>query len=156
MMTHKQTFARIALAIVIGLLLMSTLVFVGNLEPAGATAPTPVSVPSGRASVAGGPYYFMRESAKTEDGRGTTYSLKNYNIVDVFYTIDQGTVNTVTLNIQYSNDGVNWVTGGAIVSANAADATGLIQLNNYGMYTNVYADVANSNPVTITVSALGK
>ena len=155
-MITKQTLTRTLLAAFIGVLLMVMFVFAGNLSNVSATAPTPVSAPSSRSAVAAGPYYFFNGVAKIADGRGTTFALKNYGIVDVIYTIDQGTVNTVTLNIQYSNDGINWVSGGAIVTANAADVTGLIQLNNYAAYTNVYADVTNANPLTLTVSAVAK
>ena len=65
-------------------------------------------------------------------------------------------VNTTTLKIQYSNDGANWADGATIVSNNAADATDMVQLNNYGRYTRVYATLSGSDPVTITVLAVAK
>lgn len=46
--------------------------------------------------------------------------------------------------------------GATIVSANAADADALAQFAVYGRYTNVYADVTNTNPVTITVIGVAK
>lgn len=130
-----------------------------TLRASAAPAPivTPVSSPGERQATAQTQINFMRSKAVTADGRGTTYSLPNFNILDLQYVIDQGTTpNTVTLTIQYSCDGVNWVDGANLVASNAADASDIVQLNNYCRYTNIYANVANTETVTISVIGVAK
>ena len=65
--------------------------------------------------------------------------------------LDQTNVNTVTLTLQFSNDGENWTDGAALATSNAADAALLQQVNVFGKYARVYANVTNSNPLTVTV-----
>ena len=123
--------------------------------------PTPVSNPGDRVSSAVAARYpitFMNAKVIAADGRGTTYSLPEYNILDLQYVIDQGTTpNTVTLKLQFSNDGINWANGGNLVASSVTDgATDMIQLNNFGRYTNIYADVANTQTITVSVIAVAK
>jgi hypothetical protein len=119
---------------------------------------TPVSVPGDRAGASTAALStFCNAKSFTADGRCTSvWAAMQYSVVDLQYVIDQGTVNTVTLKLQFSNDGVNWTDGATLVSGNAADANNLAQYAVYGRYVNVYADVANTNPVTITIIGVGK
>jgi len=75
---------------------------------------------------------------------------------DVQYVIDQGTTNTATLTIQWSNDNTNWSDGPALVSNNVADADGMVQVANMGRYTRVASTLGNTNTITITVKAVAK
>jgi hypothetical protein len=156
MIAQRKHFT-IYLAAMIGLILVALmLAILGSATPSAAApeaAPTPVS-----ADYAGGAtnVVFWEAEAITADGGSDAKQLVNYESLDLSYTVDQGTVNTTTLKIQFSNDGTNWADGINIVAANAADATGMVQLNNFGRYTRVYADVANSNTVTWTVLAVAK
>lgn len=120
---------------------------------------TPVTNPGARisASAVRYPVKFLEDEVITADGRGTIYSLPDYNILDMQYVIDQGaTPNTTTLTIQYSCDGVNWVDGANLVASNVADATNISQLNNYCRYTAIYANVANTETITVTVIGVAK
>jgi hypothetical protein len=145
------------------LLALSAVVTLGNLAQSTApAAAAPLAAPtalSANASLASAPTYpvrFFTTAVITSDTRSTTFSLPTYNLVDLQYVIDQGTVNTTTLTLQYSNDGLNWVSGGNLVATNATDGTDLQQFSNFGRYTAVYADVTNSNAITITVIGLAK
>lgn len=74
---------------------------------------------------------------------------------EVWYDIDQGTTNTVTLRLDVSPDGSMWKTTYAtVVSNNAADATGYITPTINGRFFRVYATVANTNTVTPTVKVI--
>jgi hypothetical protein len=78
--------------------------------------------------------------------------------LDIHHVIDQGTsTNTITLTLQFSNDGTNWVNGLNVVVSNTTDINDLLQFNNFGWRTRLYATVANTNNVTLThVSAVGR
>jgi hypothetical protein len=65
-------------------------------------------------------------------------------------------VNTTTLKLQFSNDGVNWTDGATIASAIAEDGAVLSQQAVFGKFARVYADVSNTNPVTLTVLGILK
>lgn len=84
------------------------------------------------------------------------YDLGAYDVMDLQYQIDQGTVNTVTLSIQYYNIPLGpsipvYEDGATVVSANVADAHGFQQVGIFGRWTCVFADVANSNSLTLRV-----
>jgi hypothetical protein len=95
---------------------------------------------------------FFDARAITADTRAC-FDLAAYELLDLQYVIDQGTTNTTTLKIQHSNDNVNFTDGATAVSANTADASALAQHALFGRYNCVYADVANTN--TITITAMG-
>jgi hypothetical protein len=46
--------------------------------------------------------------------------------------------------------------GPDVVTANAADTAGMQQFPAFGRFTCMFLDVANSNPVSITLNAIGK
>jgi hypothetical protein len=90
--------------------------------------------------------------------------LREYRVIDVEYVIDQtliaSTPNTITAILEHTNGAgadrdltVN-TAGQTVVSANVADADDLNRFDLYGVYTCVDLDVANTQPVTVTVYAL--
>ena len=80
-----------------------------------------------------------------------------HEFADIQYVIDQATAtNTLTLTLQYSNDNTNFTSGANIVAGNTADADNLAQWALFGQYGCIYADVVNTNTVTVTVIGLGK
>jgi len=138
------------------LLLIAGALLLGSPEysEAAAVAPTPL------AETAGGPGYqnvvFWSADALTADGASNALQLPGYEVLDLQYVIDQGTVNTTTIKLQFSNDNTNWSDGINVVASNAADANAMAQFNNFGRYVRLYADVTNSNAVTITARAVAK
>lgn len=80
-----------------------------------------------------------------------------HEFADIQYVIDQATAtNTITLTLQYSNDNTNYTSGPNLVAGNTADTDNLAQWALFGQYDCIYADVLNSNTVTVTVIGLGK
>jgi hypothetical protein len=106
------------------------------------------------------PVYFWYQDVITQSGRGTVYQLPDFEILDIHYDLDvtDGSINTTTLKLQYTNfaDLTNWVDGVDVAASVATDTVALNQYYNFGRYTAIYATVANTNPVTITVIAVAK
>ncbi len=117
-------------------------------------APTPVV--SGYSAKPASELTWLAGVATTADGGSTALNVAGWQATDIQYVIDQGTTNTVTLKLQFSNDGVNWTDGATLVTDNAADASVLSQAAVFGKWARVYADVTNTNPVTITAIGIMK
>ena len=147
--------------LVTALLLIGILVAMpaDNLSAAPAAAPTPISVTY--SATPGKVLEFLRVPVSyTADFNTSPLTVMDFEAVDLQYVIDQtavaSVVNTTTLKLQFSNDGTNWVDGATIVSANTADANALSQLAVFGRLARVNVDVSNTNPITISVIAVGK
>lgn len=118
-------------------------------------APTPVA--SINQSVrAASEVTWMSGVALTASAGSAPQLVRDWDFADVQYVIDQTTTNTVTLKLQFSNDGVNWTDGATLVTDNAADAASLAQQALFGKWGRVYATVTNTNPVTVSVNAVLK
>lgn len=144
--------------LLLGVMLVLAL-FTGSLlqtpvEGAPLGAPTPISQyptnPEPRM------VSFWSAASLTADARSTCFDLSGYNTLDVHYILDQGTTNTATVNLQFSNIPGSYVSGVAMVTANAADATDLKEFNLFGGRTCLFADVTNTNPLSVTVVGLAK
>ncbi len=157
-MKRKET----ALCLVSMALLLALLLMVLGLNPemesaiaAPLAAPTPV-ISGWNADNSRYPVNFWLTEVITADGGTEAFTLANYEALDLQYVIDQTSVNTMTLKLQHSNDGSHWTDGASIVASNAADANALNQFANFGLYSRVYADVTNTNPVTVSVIGVAK
>ena len=142
----------LVLALLFGVLLAPQ---AGVVQAAPAAIPTPVSVtrPAGDGFVTFNPF-----STTVVDGdtTSTCYDVGGRSVIDLLYVIDQTDVNTVTLTSKWSIDGTTTVSGINLVATNAADASDITQLQVFGRYFCVLADVANTNDVTVTVQAIAK
>lgn len=128
---------------------------------APAAIPTPASVtrPS-----AGGVYAtfnpFAGTASITADTTSTCFDIGKYSVIDVLYRIDQhdpaNLPNTTTLTTKWSVDGSLTVSGINVVASNAADASDMTQLQAFGRYFCLLADVSNTQPITITAQAIAK
>ncbi len=121
---------------------------------APAAAPTPAV--SGYSQKSPTELTWLSGVATTADGGSTAQLVSAWQATDIQYIIDQTAVNTVTLKLQFSNDGTNWTDGVTLVTDNAADAAALSQAAVFGKWARVYADVTNTNPVTITAIGIMK
>ncbi len=156
----RQTRNAIAgVAIVAVVLLALLLVPLGTAKatiPQPLAIPTPVTAPA-HSTALNAPEFPLFFNAKplAADTRSSCFEVPEYSIIDLQWLIDQTLVgtaaNTTTLKLQYSNDDVNYVDGASFVSANAADAGDMQQYNLFGRYTCIYADVSNTQTVTVTV-----
>ncbi len=128
----------------------------GAATAAPAAAPTPVSVtrPGGDGSFI--TFDLFNTAVLTEDTTSACVDIGRYNVADVVYTIDQTAVNTVTLTTKFSVDGGTLVSGVNVVASNAADATDMQQVQLFGRYFCLLANVSNSETVTVTAKAIAK
>ena len=150
----RKAIPVMVLAVLALALLFGALIGGGGVTAAPLAAPTPVSVTQ---PVRTQPQlYTLMNAALTADTRGSCWELGVYSVADIQYTIDQSTTNTVTLKLQYTNDQATFTDGASLVTDNAADASGMNQYPLFGRFTCLYADVTNTNTVTITVSAWAK
>lgn len=149
-MNQKFTLAAVLVAIV---LLVATIALPAlPASSAPAAAPTPVTY-SGQAGNNQKVAFFNGNI--TADTRAC-FDLSNFKAVDLQYILDQGTVNTTTVKLQWSNDNVNFEDTATVVSANAADAHGGNQFLLFGQYNCIYADVANTNTLGVKVFGVAK
>ncbi len=153
MKTSKVLIPALTVALVLFVALLTALPS-GPAAAAPAAAPTPVTVSQSQKE--GHEEALFSSVAITEDTNSTAVNVKQYQITDIQYVIDQTAVNTVTLKLQFSNDNAHWTDGATLVSANVADADALSQQAVFGKYARVNADVTTADLVTVTVLAVLK
>lgn len=143
----------------LALLVVLALALFPSDQPASAApavAPTPIANTEADGSSRYLNVTFQEATALTADTNTSGKQLPGYEYIDLQTTIDQGTTNTATLTIQFSNDNTNWDNGPAIVTANAADVTEMTRIPLFGRYVRINQDVTNSNPLTVTLIAVAK
>ncbi len=157
----SKNYALIAVVVALALVVLALTAISGggSVAAAPAAAPTPVSVtrPAGDGFASVGPFTAQMIA---EDTTSSCYDVAKYSVIDVLYSIDQTVLssgaNTTTLTTKWSIDGVTTVSGVNLVASNAADATDMQQVQVFGRYFCVLADVSNAQNVTVTVQAIAK
>ncbi|MBK8800412.1 MAG: hypothetical protein IPM07_30845 [Anaerolineales bacterium] len=126
----------------------------GGGTPALAAAPTPVSITQ---PVGLNPqlYTLFSGTAITASAQGTCWELGKWAVADVQSIIDVSDTQTVTVKIQYSNNGTNLVDGMNLATS-AADASTFVQAPLFGRFACAYATLATTAPVTVSVTAWAK
>jgi len=145
------------------LLLVSFFVAVA-LVPSSGTQAAPAAAPTPVAAVQRSPApefpLFFNGKVLTADTRSSCFDVPDYAVVDLQWIVDQTIVdaaaNTTTLTLQWSNDNANYVNGVAVASNVITDTDDLQQFQLFGRHACVYADVSNTNPVTLTVLGVVK
>lgn len=99
--------------------------------------------------------FWATATALTEDTRSCV-NIDGYNTLDLHWIIDQGTVNTTTLTLQFSNITDSYVNGVAVATANTADSTDFQQFQVFGRNVCLHANLANANAWTLTAVGLAK
>ena len=158
-MNRKPTAALIALTVVLvlGMLISALQLPARPATAAPMAAVTPVAnvVHSGvRSDV----LTFWSTEVITQDGCSALLNIQDHAKIDLQWKIDQGTTNTTTFSTRWTNtgDADDLVTDATVVSANAADVTAGGQFALFGRQACIYADVANSNALTVTFIGVAK
>jgi hypothetical protein len=136
--------------------LLAPLQYGAPATAAPAAAPTPVAGVLDRTSTDPGYIIFTDPISITADTRYCPGNTSRYDTMDLEYAINQGTVNTTTITLQYTNRQQRYADGPDVVTANAADTAGMQQFPTFGRFTCILVDVANSNSISITLNAVGK
>jgi hypothetical protein len=143
----------------IGVLLLGLALLIKPVDDMSAAAiPTPIAFTHSAEQVNAPAKFWADGTVITQDGASSEFILAESEGLDIHYVIDQGpSTNTITLTLQFSNDGTNWVNGLNVIAASTTDQNNLLQFNNFGYRTRLWANVANTNNLTLThVSALGR
>lgn len=150
--------AAAAVVLVASLLAVFAMVPSGSTQAAPSFAPTPVAAV--QRSLAPEFPVFFNAKVLTADTRSNCFEVPDYAVVDLQYIVDQTLVdlaaNTTTLTLQWSNDNSNFVNGLAVATNNITDTNDIQQYQLFGRHACVYADVSNTNPVTVTVLGVVK
>lgn len=157
MRARQMIFGAVAVAVLLFAVLVLSIGGPANVTAAPAAIPTPVSVNHSGSFADVNNFYVT--SVITADGGSNAQNIQNHQVADLQWVIDQTlltTMNTTTLKLQFSNDGSNWIDGATFVTANVADAGDMQQYAIFGRYARVYADVSNTNPLTVTVIGVAK
>ena len=153
----KRGFKQIGVTMLVASLVLLLLLGVVQLEAVR------VEAAGGRAeSQAGAGWPLTINTASI--AANTSFTARQWNwagqtatTAEIWYDIDQGTTNTMTLYLDASPDNSMWKTGvKTVVSNNAADATGYVTETIVGRYFRIRATVANSNAVTPTIKVVLK
>lgn len=144
----------------LGLLLLATFIVPLSLNRSATAAPraAPQAAPTPVAGVVSGNgindfVEFFKQQRLTSSRLSQCIANGGYRLMDLQYRIDQGTVNTATVTISYTNDLVSFAPGATVVSNNAADGTAMQQYPLNGVYTCVHIRLANTNAFTANVNA---
>ena len=157
-MTRQKTLMTL---IIVGL--FAALVFLSFLQPVTRVSADTVPTPAyGKSYEPGAVVVTLLDTeafiADNTDTNGIQLYTAEY--CNAQYIIDQTIIaqaaNTTTLTAQWSMDNSTWSAGPAIVTANAADADGLVQIPMLGRYIGFDVNVTNTNPITIGIKAICK
>lgn len=99
--------------------------------------------------------FWETATSLTADTRSCV-NIDGYNTLDLHWIIDQGTVNTTTLTLQFSNITDSFVNGVAVATANAADSTDFQQFQVFGRNVCLHANLTNANAWSIRAVGLAK
>ena len=154
---RKQTFSILALVVILAAALLMPLAFG---QPAAdvvfAAPPTPVAGVTDKVANDPGFIIFTNPISITADTRYCPAQTSNYDTLDIEYAINQSSVNTLTIKLQYSNRLQRYTDGANVVATNNSDTVAMQQFPAFGRYTCLFVDVTNSNPVSLTLTAVGK
>lgn len=149
--------SKIALLATIALVLFAGLMLSMNVQQVGMAAPVPAPTPvsAERTGVEPMDVIFFTAESVTADTTSTCAALANYERADIYYavTIDGDNVNTTTLTLQHGNSPGALVDGIGVVSAVAATASDMQQVQLFGRYTCLKIDTTDASTGTVVVTA---
>lgn len=147
-------------AATLAILLIAVLIAPLASIPATAAPPAAVTPVAGvvHSGVRSDVLTFFQTSVITADGCSALINIQDHAKVDMHWKIDQGTTNTTTFSLRWTNTGDvdDVITDATLVSANTADVNAGGQFALFGRQACVYADVTNSNVLTATFIGTGK
>lgn len=161
----KSVMKRYLVVLTVAVSLLALLVFgvmlTPNVEAAPSNAPmaivTPVASINSSAQQPGILPWIQSEVVVTSTAFGSDrLNIESFELVDLHYVVDQGTTNNVTITLQFSNDGVNWVAGPAVLTNSSTDQNDIKQFALFGRYARLNVDATNTNPLTMTLIGVGK
>jgi hypothetical protein len=101
---------------------------------------------------------FFDVRAITADTR-VCFDLADFQIMDLQYRADATETNTTTISLQQTNIDPTagpFNTAQTVATVVATDADIMSQVGLFGRWNCVFADVANTNPITLTIIGVAK
>jgi hypothetical protein len=145
--------------LLVALVLMA--IFFGTLSrpawdatAAPAAIPTPLSI--GRTTQVPTLVTFFDGQVVAADTRSQCFDSTYFDKMDLQYIIDIGTVNTTTLTLEFNNNRLTYPDGINAVANAAVDKDEMVEVNLFGVQTCIFADLTNTNTVTVTAIGLMK
>ena len=126
----------------------------GVVQAAPAAAPTPVSVTRPANSAGYITFNPFTDAKLTADTGSTCFDVANYSVIDALFVVDQRVTNAITLTTRWGIDSTNLVNGVNIVAARSTDGSDMQQVQVFGRYFCVLAEVSNANPGDCQVGEL--
>jgi uncharacterized secreted protein with C-terminal beta-propeller domain len=156
-MTNRRGIGLGLIATVVVLLVL-VLVALGLNTQSSQAAPMAAPTPMAVAPKNPAPEFPMLFTTRviSADVRSDCFEVPDYSHIDLHWIVDMAAVNTTTLKLQHSNNNTSYVDGISFVSAAVADAESMQQYAIFGRWTCVYADVATTDNVTVTVLGVVK
>ena len=157
-MGHRSISKSILIPIVVAFSLLLS-VLIGISIPTAEGAPSAIGTPIVQYPMqpaAKHVDFWEEATALTADTRSSCVGVAGYSTIDLHYNIDQGTVNTTTLTLEFSVIDARYPDGVNVVATNAADAEDIKQYNVFGEEMCLYADLTNSNAWTVTAQGVLK
>ena len=154
--TRKDKMIGALLAVVMVLFFASLFLLPANTQPVMAAVITPVAQTGRDGSRIA---EFMDTRVITEDTR-VCFDMSEFEVMDLQYDLDATAANATTVTMQQTN--IDPTSGpfnaGTQVLAvtTPTDADGMTQYPLFGRWNCVYADVTNSNPLTLTIIGVAK
>lgn len=143
---------------VIGLLLffvLNLMVMQPTAQPVQAAVITPIAQTArGESRVAS---YFVSEAITADTRR--CFDLADMDLLDLQYQADATTANTTTITFQQTNIDPTagpFNSAQVIATVISTDANTFSQIGTFGRWNCVFADVTNSNPLTLTIIGVAK
>ena len=119
------------------------------------TVPTPV-YGTGYGSDALPVTLLATEAFIADDTATNGVQIYTFEYCNAQYIVDKTDTNATTMTAQWSMDNSTWSAGPVVINANTADGDGLVQIPMLGRYMGFDVNVANTNPITISVKAICK
>lgn len=146
----------ILVVFVVALVFMTALIGMPTVSEARpAAGPTPISVdyPNRGASLED----VFSGVVITQSANSGRLLVQDKSVMHLQYVVDQNVGNALTLTLQTSNKGTDWVDVTNIVTGSTSDLNDMVILPTSGRYNRLAVTLGGSDPVTITeVSALLK
>jgi hypothetical protein len=102
-------------------------------------------------------YTFLSSSNVTADTLWSAKVVADYGHLDCYQTLDVASANRVTVSLEHSPDGTNWISDATGTNAGAeADGTIYWAIPISGAYMRARSDLNSSNNVTITIKCIAK
>lgn len=141
----------IGLALILFMVMLTSIVMLG--QPALAAppaAPTPAVTGYSNDTIAPPKHFWADGATLTQATASQAFQLAEAEALDVqLVLVGASDTNTVTVKLQHSNDGSNWVDG-ATIGAVVTTTNSLNQFANFGYYTRAYVTPTTTDTLTLT------